>query len=115
MAEQETLHDDQRIGPVDPALHGLWKRYVEDGRIRDGEWLRACESGEFVGTCRHCGDYLVPRRPMRVGSRWDYEAECRDQTRESRVDGHRVVTGCGHTIAAPGGRLRKPQPQRTGA
>jgi hypothetical protein len=92
----------------------VWTRFVDKGQIRDGEWLRACEAGEFVGTCRHCGDYLIPRRPLRVGSRWDYEAECRSTVRESRVDGRRVVTGCGQTIAAPGGRTAKPKPSRFG-
>lgn len=104
MADQETLPVE---APFDPAVHGLWKRFVDNGQIRDGEWLRACAAREFVGTCRFCGDYLVPFRPMRVGSRWDYEAECRSGVQESNVDGKRVVTGCGHTIAAPGGRLAK--------
>lgn len=112
MAEQEAMPVDTTFNP---AVHGLWKRFVDNYQIRDPEWLRACESGEFVGTCRHCGDYLVPRRPMRVGSRWDYEAECRSTLQESRVDGQRVVTGCGATVCAPGGRLFKPKTARTGA
>jgi len=109
---------DQEVLPVqtafDPAVHGLWKRFVDNDthHIREGEWMRACEGDEFVGTCKYCGDYLVPQRPIRVGSRWDYEAMCRSRVTESRVDGRRVVTGCGQSIAAPGGRLAKPKPAR---
>lgn len=117
MADQETLADVP--GTFDPTIHGLWKRFVDNHQIREGEWLRACEAGEFVGTCRHCGDYLIPRRPLKVApTRWDYEAECRSRVAESKVDGIRVVTGCGATLCAPGGRLVKPHTpryQKTGA
>lgn len=123
MADQETMTDAP--GAFDPTVHGLWKRYVDNYQIRDVAWVAACEANraagmpvEFVGTCRKCGDMLVPRQPWRAGTRWDYEAECRSRITESRVDGRRVVTGCGAVLVAPGGRLVKPQTaryHRTGA
>lgn len=115
MADQETLTDETRQTSTtfNPAIHGLWKRFVENGTIRHGEWLRACAAGEFVGTCRHCGDYLIPAHPLQVGQRWDYEAQCRSKATSSIVDGARHVSGCGHVMAAPGGRLKKPKRQRS--
>jgi len=39
MAEQETL--DERNG-MDPFIHSLWKRFVDNGCVVHGAWLRAC-------------------------------------------------------------------------
>jgi hypothetical protein len=60
--------------------------------IDHGSWLRARAEGGFVGTCRRCGDYLVPRIPDEHGGRIDYEADCRNEA-------------CRYTIMAPGGRV----------
>lgn len=77
----------------EPAAAGLWRRFVEDGAINHGQWMRACAEGGFVGECP-CGDYLMPRRPEQVGSRRvDYSAVCRSG-------------GCDKEVCAPGGRLR---------
>jgi hypothetical protein len=112
VADQETL--PVQTAAFNPAVHGLWKRFVDEHHINHGAWLRACAEGAWVGTCRHCGDYLIPRQPQQIGERWDYEAHCRSPVRESHVDGRRVVTGCGQILCAPGGRLGKPKRSRTG-
>ena len=108
MAEQETLCDEHGL----PAsAHGLWKRFVYNGSIVHGAWLRATAEGLWVGTCTRCGDYLVPLPALQVRGRWDYEAACRSQVRITTVDGVRSVTGCGQVMTAPGGRLAR---HRTG-
>ena len=102
MADQETLPVQNAFNP---AVHGLWKRFVDDGRINHGAWLRACAEGTWVGTCRRCGDYLVPLQPAERGrGHWEYEAACRTPAVLSTVDGVRRASGCGKTICAPGGR-----------
>jgi hypothetical protein len=88
MAEQETL--DERNG-MDPFIHSLWKRFVDNGCVVHGAWLRACAENSYVGTCRICGDYLIPRHPYAVRAGYDYEYQCRN-------------VQCGHIYNAPGGR-----------
>jgi hypothetical protein len=90
MADQETLTERTSFNPLD---HGLWARYHDHGEILHGAWMRACAEGSFVGTCRHCGDYLIPLRPHQVnGKRTDYEAHCHAST-------------CGAIMLAPCGRV----------
>lgn len=105
MPDQETLPGTGRI-PFDPLDHGLYRHLVDsDGVIVHGAWLRACAAGEFVGTCRQCGDYLIPARPDEVTSqRIDYEAACRRRQTITVVDGVRRLDGCGWRLIAAGGR-----------
>ena len=87
MTAQETLT------PASGADGGLWVRYLTDGRINHAAWLRARASGEFVGTCRACGAFLVPGAPEdRGGGRVDYQADCRS---------------CPYVMCAPGGRVAR--------
>jgi hypothetical protein len=91
MADQETL-GEERNG-FDPLAHGLWKRFVDNGCVVHGAWLRACAEGSFVGTCRICCDYLAPRHPHEArAGRYDYEYQCRN-------------VQCGQIYNAPGGRM----------
>lgn len=77
----------------DPLAHRLYKRFVDGDRNIDyHQWLRAIAEHAFVGTCRRCGDQLIPMRPTDHGGRTDYEAHCRR-------------TDCGWICNAPGGRL----------
>lgn len=113
MAEQEPMTDAPRrrarvLGiDVDPAQHGLWKRYVEAGRINHAAWLRAVAENGFVGTCRRCGSYLRPQPAHDHGNgRLDYTADCVNAVvSENWPDGARTVQGCGGVVCAPGGRL----------
>lgn len=91
MASQDTLPgtSGRTFNPMD---HGLWKRFITDGEINHGAWLRARAEGQWVGTCRRCGDYLVPQSPQEHGNRTDYEADCRNEK-------------CGFVMMAPGGRV----------
>lgn len=102
MPQQETLTPEPVFNPMD---HGLWRRFVDaEGRIVEAAWLRACAAGEFVGTCRRCGDYLIPARPDHVsGSRTDYEATCRRRSEVVVKDGIRHLEGCGWRCNAPSG------------
>lgn len=110
MADQETLADEparhSRLFAVDPSQHGLWDRVVEAGRISHAAWLRAVAESGFVGTCRRCGSFL---RPLPADDRgkgvFDYEAECVNAHVSTVAGGVRTVSGCGHVLAAPGGRL----------
>lgn len=91
MAEQEAMTDGRE--QHDPLVHGLWTRFVDNGRIVHGAWLRACAERSHVGTCRECGNYLAPVHPYEVRPGcFDYEYHCTD-------------TACGHTHNAPGGRM----------
>jgi len=78
----------------DPRRHRLYRRFVDGaGQIEHGQWLRAIAEGQHVGTCRRCGDYLIPQPHVDVTStRTDYQADCRDRD------------GCGFVCAMPGGR-----------
>lgn len=76
----------------DPSDSRIWPRFIEDGGIAHGQWMKACAEGAFVGQCT-CGDYLTPRRPEQVGKRTDYTAVCRSSS-------------CDKEVCAPGGRLR---------
>lgn len=96
MARQETLTGDTPA--FDPSQHGIWDRFVDAGDvINHAAWLRACAEGGFVGTCRACGDFLLPQPPDERDGRHDYTAVCR-----SGNDG--PGKGCGHEVNAPGGR-----------
>ena len=74
--------------------HRLYKRFIDgDGNINHGQWLRALAERQWVGTCRRCGDYLIPQTPHQVSNtRTDYESVCRNRK------------GCGWTCYAPRGR-----------
>lgn len=86
-AGQQTLTGDV------PRDAGLWSRYVHNGQVDHAAWLRARAEGQFVGTCRQCGDYLVPDAPHDHAGRTDYTARCR------RGD------ACRYELTAPGGRV----------
>lgn len=92
MSQQEALS-----GSLD-GDGGLWARYLTDGTINHAAWLRARSTGEFVGTCRHCGAYLVPAAPEDRGGRTDYSADCRS---------------CPYTMTAPGGRVARGTTRRS--
>jgi len=88
MGEQETLVERVRFNALD---HGLWERFKDGDRINHGAWLRARAEGAHVGTCRICGDYLIPAAPYEhTDGRVDNEAHCR---------------ACTATVNAPGGRI----------
>lgn len=94
MTEPSTLFDRGDSPPPFNALdHRLYKRFVDGaGLINHREWLRALAERQWVGTCRKCGDYLIPQRPYEVShTRTDYEAVCRDKQ-------------CRWTCQAPNGR-----------
>jgi hypothetical protein len=77
----------------DPRQQRLWPRFIDDGQIVHGQWLRAIAERKYVGTCRHCGQGLIPRTPYHVTStRTDYQADCRDRD------------VCRWVCAMPGGR-----------
>lgn len=71
---------------------GLWRRYVAAGEVLHAAWLHARSAGEWVGTCRLCGDYLIPLPPDEHAGRIDYEAACRNRQ-------------CRYVLLAPGGRV----------
>jgi hypothetical protein len=98
--DQETLVDGIPQGTFDPLAHSLWTRFVDNGRIEHGAWLRACAEGGFVGTCRLCGSYLRPRHPEQHGTRTDYEAVC-------------VSASCEHIVLCVGGRTLARSSQRS--
>ena len=90
----------------DALEHGLWARFTDGDRINHGAWLRVRAEGGFVGTCRRCGDYLVPLAPYEhTDDRVDYEAHCRREIVATMVGGKRQVEGCEWTLSAPGGRM----------
>ncbi len=91
MPDQQSLPPTEQAR-IDPLTQGLWSRLTNGFYIDHSAWMRACAEGHHVGTCRRCGDYLVPRHPDQVGNRTDYEANCR-------------VEACGWTLNAPGGRI----------
>lgn len=92
MAEQETLTERPAFNPLD---HGLWARYRAGNEIEHAAWMRACAEGAWVGTCRRCGDYLIPLRPHQVsGKRTDYEAHCRND-----ACGAIVLACCGRVLS----------------
>lgn len=90
MPEQDALIPGR---PADDG--GLWKRFVHNGLIDHGAWLRARAEHAPVGTCRWCSNHLVPQAPQdRGGQRCDYEATCQDPN-------------CGYVLVAPGGRAMR--------
>lgn len=101
---------------VNPDEHGLFAEVMQGDRINHAAWMRACATHSFVGTCRRCGQPLIPRRPHDIQRGevmcTDYEAECSNQIVgriEPTEDGgkRRAVTGCGATVCAPNGHLAK--------
>lgn len=106
MPHQETLPGTGQPDRFDPLDHRLYRGLVDaEGVIVHAAWMRACAAGEFVGTCRRCGDYLVPSRPVEINQRTDYEATCRNRMTSSVINGVRHVAGCGWVLVAPGGRV----------
>lgn len=93
MPRQDFLPGTGRAQAFDPLEHGLYRRFLNDARcncgdkanpghshIEHGQWLRAIAEGAHVGTCRQCGDYLIPQRPEQISqTRTDYEASCRNE------------------------------------
>ena len=77
---------------------GLSARYVQDGQIDRAQWQHACHSAEPVGTCRECGEPLMPRRPRQVGQRVDFEAVC------GGPGAHELLAPYGRVGAASKGR-----------
>lgn len=74
---------------------GLYRALVTDGHINHPAWLRAHAEHRFVGTCRQCGDYLIPDQPHEhPGGRIDYTAACRNES-------------CRWEMSAPGGRVMR--------
>jgi hypothetical protein len=77
----------------------VYKRFLDtDGTILLSAWLRACNNGESVGTCRECGGDLVPDRPVGRadgGSTPDYPMVCAN------------VPACGKEVVAPRGRTSR--------
>lgn len=73
---------------------GLFRRVVANGEIVHNEWMRVRAEGGFVGTCRTCGDYLIPAAPDEHTGRIDYQADCRSDT-------------CRATLLSPGGRVMR--------
>ena len=104
MPDQEALPPTEHER-FDPLAQGLWARYRIGNEINHSMWMRACAEGSYVGTCRRCGDYLIPLRPYQVNTkRTDYEAHCRREVVIRLIDGVRSVEGCGYIICAPNGR-----------
>lgn len=70
-------------------------------------WMRACAEGAFIGTCRRCGAYLLPRRPREHDGAFEYEGYCRraSESMYNALTGVRTVSGCGWEFAAPRGRV----------
>lgn len=62
MSEQETLFKPPEGPAFNPEDHHLWPRFVDDAglHINTLAWNRARAERSFVGTCRHCGGYLLP-------------------------------------------------------
>lgn len=89
-----TLFGDEHVPAFDPREHRIYRRFIDGaGHIDHAQWLRAMAEGTWVGTCRRCGDYLIPQRPQDISStRTDYQADCRN------------VEGCGWVCSMPGGR-----------
>lgn len=70
-------------------------------------WMRQCAEGGYIGTCRRCGAYLFPRRPIEHNGVFDYEGYCR-RPAESTFDaltGVRMTSGCGWEFCAPRGKV----------
>lgn len=74
------------------AHNGFYRAVIANGEINHAAWMHKRATGEFVGTCRKCGDYLIPERPDDHAGRTDYEATCRN-------------ADCAGTVMAPGGRV----------
>jgi hypothetical protein len=88
MAEQQTL-------PGAPDHGGLWRRHVTNSTIDHAAWLRARSEGQPVGTCRQCGDHLLPETPNDHNGRLDYTATCRSCDASLLAPGGRVMRGSG--------------------
>lgn len=82
------------IRTFNPAEHGLYRRLRnDDGSINTVAWNRAAECGEHVGTCRHCGSYLLADPThQNAGITW-YGGRCTN------------LGGCGRDFAAPNGEV----------
>lgn len=109
MNEQDALLPDEngttRPTPFNPDAHGLWRSMVKNGHIDDMKWKEAVSTGGFVGTCRRCGDYMIPGKPVEVNGRTDYEARCRNMAgSKARRGGQVVDVPCDYVMNAPGGR-----------
>jgi hypothetical protein len=77
---------NEHFNPLD---HGLWQRVTTRDGVDAASWEQARRERGYVGTCRVCGGYLVPRPPYWVGHVEWYEAQC---------------LACGREVVAPGGR-----------
>lgn len=110
MNEQDALLPDENgqlaRSRFNPADHGLWRSVVQsDGRIDHQKWMLAIASGQFVGTCRRCGGYLIPATPDDRAGRRDYEASCRNPSIGKAIRGDvQVDIACTYTIVAVNGR-----------
>lgn len=110
MNEQDALLPDENGQTArtqfNPASHGVWRSLVRaDGRIDHEKWMMAISNGQFVGTCRMCGDYLIPARPEDHAGRRDYEATCRNTSIGKAMRGNaQVDIACAYTVVAVNGR-----------
>lgn len=75
----------------DPTQHGIYRRLRNDnGTINTTAWNRAVEGGEHVGSCRHCGGYLLGDPTHQSGQITWY-------------GGHCTNLQCGRDFGAPNG------------
>lgn len=110
MNEQDALLPDENGRTArtqfNPNDHGLWRSLVNaDGRINHEKWMMAIANGQYVGTCRRCGDWLVPARPEDNHGRRDYEATCRNPSIGKAIRGDvQVDIACAYIVLAVNGR-----------
>lgn len=80
----------------DPLKHGLYRSLIDNSGlyINVAAWGRAQGGGEFVGTCRVCGDQLVALATHTAGKTNWFAARCVNQE-------------CLHEIAMPNGAVLK--------
>lgn len=73
----------------DPFEHGIYRRLRDSaGYLNSVAWNHAVQAGEHVGTCRHCGDYLLGEPTERLEKVTWYTARCTNQA-------------CARIVAAP--------------
>lgn len=78
----------------DPLQHGIGRSLLDPSGmwLNTSAWNRAANGGEFVGSCRVCGDHMVAEPTRTEGKIHWYTARC-------------IGADCHHDVAMPDGRI----------
>lgn len=83
-----------RTPTFDPLQHGIARSMLDNSGmwLNTAAWQRAAGGGQFVGTCRVCGDHMVADTTREEGKTTWYTARC-------------IGAGCHHEVVMPNGRV----------